>query len=99
MLGSSLTTNPNPARMTIPTPRGVADAKGDVFMAKIELNVEGMTCGHCQKAVKDALEGVNGVKSATVDLESGRAVVDADTNIQVLISAVEDEGYRASLAQ
>jgi len=65
---------------------------------KIELNIEGMTCAHCQKAVKEALEGVGGVHNVEVDLERGKALVDADTNVQLLIAAVEDEGYRATLS-
>ena len=64
---------------------------------KIELNVEGMTCGHCQSAVKGALEGVPGVHNATVNLEAGRATVEGSADVQILISAVEDEGYRATL--
>ena len=64
---------------------------------KIELNVEGMTCDHCQSAVKGALEKVPGVRNATVDLEKGHAFVEGSADVQVLISAVEDEGYRATL--
>lgn len=34
-------------------------------MEKVDLNVEGMSCGHCEKSVKDALTdiGVNQVKA------------------------------------
>lgn len=65
----------------------------------IKLNVEGMTCGHCQSAVKNALESVDGVQSAEVDLQSGTAIVKGASNYQDLIGAVEEEGYRATLAQ
>lgn len=65
----------------------------------IKLNVEGMTCGHCQSAVKNALESVDGVRNAEVDLQSGSAVVKGASNYQDLINAVEEEGYRATLAQ
>jgi copper chaperone len=65
----------------------------------IKLNVEGMTCGHCQSAVKNALESVDGVQSAEVDLQSGVAVVKGASSVQDLIGAVEEEGYRATLAQ
>lgn len=64
---------------------------------KVRLNVEGMTCGHCQKAVKDALEGVPGAESATVDLEGGTATVEGSPDVQLLIRMVEEEGYRATL--
>lgn len=65
----------------------------------MKLNVEGMTCGHCQKAVKEALESVPGVEGADVNLEEGSAQVHGSADAQVLISAVEDEGYTATLAR
>ena len=37
------------------------------------LQVEGMTCGHCEKAVRTALTGLHGVRAASVDLAAGRA--------------------------
>jgi copper chaperone len=64
----------------------------------IELTIEGMTCDHCQKAVTSALEGVDGVASAQVDLAAGRARVEGDADVQRLIAAVVDEGYRANRA-
>ena len=39
-----------------------------------KLNVEGMMCQHCVAHVKGALEGVDGVTEAVVDLEAGTAV-------------------------
>ena len=39
------------------------------------LSVAGMMCGHCEKSVREALEAVPGVASASVDLGSGRATV------------------------
>lgn len=61
-----------------------------------ELKIEGMTCHHCQAAVKKALEKVAGVRSADVDLAHGTAKVEGAADIAALIAAVEDEGYRAS---
>ena len=62
------------------------------------LNITGMTCGHCQTAVKNALEGVDGVKKAEVDLNSGVATVQGDADVKALVSAVEEEGYQAAPA-
>ncbi|HKI58984.1 MAG TPA: heavy-metal-associated domain-containing protein [Trueperaceae bacterium] len=61
------------------------------------LKVEGMTCHHCVMAVTKALESVDGVKSAEVDLDHGSAVVDGEADLQAMIAAVQEEGYRASL--
>lgn len=59
------------------------------------LKIEGMTCGHCVRAVKQALEAVPGVQSATVDLDGGTAVVTHDETVATpaLAHAVKEEGY------
>lgn len=60
------------------------------------LTITGMTCGHCQKAVTEALESVEGVTKVDVNLESGMAKVEGSSDTSALISAVEEEGYSAS---
>lgn len=59
------------------------------------LKIGGMSCGHCVKHVKEALEGVKGVKKAHVELESASAVVEHKDSVAVeaLASAVADAGY------
>jgi copper chaperone len=65
----------------------------------IELNVTGMSCGHCKAAVEKALKSVNGVSAVEVNLEQGKARVSGDQiNTDALIVAVVDEGYSASAA-
>ncbi len=67
-------------------------------MATTTLKVTGMTCGHCVKTVTTALEGVEGVGAARVDLETGRAIIDFDgarTTPAELASVVTEEGYMA----
>lgn len=64
---------------------------------KTQLNVEGMTCEHCERAVKGALERVPGVAHAEVDLSAGSATVEGSADVQMMLRAVEEEGYRASL--
>lgn len=61
------------------------------------LNIEGMTCDHCVKAVQGALERTPGVERAQVDLEAGQAMVEGSGDVQVMLQAVEAEGYGASL--
>ena len=63
------------------------------------LTIEGMSCGHCQKRVTDALTGVKGVKKADVNLESKSADVmfyESKTNLEQLKTAVEAAGYTVS---
>ena len=64
------------------------------------LQIGGVTCGHCVAAVTGALEGVAGVESVAVDLESGFARVGlesgAEANVEALVRSVEDAGFEAS---
>ncbi|RSK26678.1 copper chaperone [Bacillus sp. HMF5848] len=65
-------------------------------MEKTTLNVSGMTCGHCEKAVKTALSNLEGVASVNVSLQAGTVEVEYDTakvSVQSLKDAVEDQGY------
>lgn len=64
----------------------------------MELTIEGMSCGHCQAAVQRALESVDGVDRADVDLAGGRAVVHGGADPAALVRAVEEQGYRAAPA-
>ena len=59
------------------------------------MKINGMMCGHCEAAVKKALEAVTGVESAEVSHEAGTAVVTLkeDVDNAVLKKAVEDKDY------
>jgi copper chaperone len=62
----------------------------------IELNVTGMTCGHCKAAVEGALKQVSGVSAVAVNLEQGKAIVEGENlDSGLLIAAVIEEGYTA----
>jgi copper chaperone len=64
----------------------------------IELNIEGMTCMHCVKAVTEALSRVPGVtKVQEVDLEKGTATVQGSPDPHALVSAVKEAGYQAEV--
>ncbi|WP_404332892.1 copper chaperone CopZ [Mesobacillus maritimus] len=65
-------------------------------MEKVTLNVTGMSCGHCVKAVEGsvgALEGVNSVQvnldAATVEVEFNSGVV----TIEKIKETIDDQGY------
>lgn len=59
------------------------------------LEITGMMCGHCEMAVKKALETVDGVESADVSHEKGTAVVTLSKEVSddVLKKTVEDKDY------
>jgi copper chaperone CopZ len=59
------------------------------------LKIDGMTCGHCVMHVRSALEDVQGVKSADVNLLERSAMVEGEVlSDQALRAAVADAGYR-----
>jgi copper chaperone CopZ/thiol-disulfide isomerase/thioredoxin len=69
--------------------------------AKVSLSVEGMSCGGCVAKVKKAIEAVEGVASATVELGTGRATavgeVGGSLSPEAVVAAVVAAGKDASL--
>ena len=59
------------------------------------MNIKGMMCGHCEAAVKKALEALPEVASAEVSHEKGTAVVTLEKEIadDILKKTVEDKDY------
>ena len=72
----------------------------EIVMEK-KLSVKGMMCQHCVAHVKKALEGVEGVEEAVVDLDSNSATakLSADVADQVLVDAIVDAGYEAKVVE
>ena len=81
------------------------NTKDLVTPTKVELIVEGMTCASCVRRVEKALEKVEGVKGASVNLATETAEVDLGTNSessqieQEILTAVERAGYKAHFPQ
>ena len=59
----------------------------------LDLMVEGMTCGHCVRAVTDALGPLPGVSKVSVDLAKGQVLVSGDPDPDAVRQAIEAEGY------
>lgn len=62
-------------------------------MKKI-IEINGMSCGHCQARVEQVLNAIDGV-TAKVDLKKKRAVVNLTGNVedQTLKNVVTEAGY------
>ena len=62
------------------------------------MKIEGMMCGHCEAAVKKALEAIDGVVSAEVSHTDGTAVVTLTEDVadDVLKNAVEAQDYKVT---
>ena len=67
-------------------------------MMKKTITIEGMMCSHCSGRVKDALAALDGVSSAEVSHETGKAegTLSAAVADEVLTKAVIDAGYQVN---
>lgn len=60
------------------------------------IGVNGMTCGHCKKAIEDALNNLEGVQHVAVNLEEGNVTVKYDEELVTLGDLrieIENQGY------
>ena len=66
-------------------------------MERLNLAIEGMSCGHCVNAVSGALQQLPGVRVEQVAIGSATVSYDpGTTSADQIIDAVNDEGYTAS---
>ncbi|TFL17411.1 heavy-metal-associated domain-containing protein [Jannaschia formosa] len=62
----------------------------------MDFKVQGMTCGHCERAVTQAVRRLDPDAAVTVDRVAGRVSVESRTDAQAIRKAIEDEGYPVS---
>lgn len=65
-------------------------------MEQVTLNVSGMSCGHCVKAVEGSVGGLQGVKKVDVKLDKGQVDVEFDPSMVTLSTikeTIDDQGY------
>lgn len=64
-------------------------------MHTAQLTITGMTCGHCERSVREELSELPGVTSVTADHAAGTATVvsEAPLDAAALREAVEEAGY------
>lgn len=58
--------------------------------------VEGMSCGHCEAAVRHEVEKVHGVEDVAVDLSSKQVMVRGDFEDSAVREAIDEAGYEAA---
>lgn len=69
-------------------------------MNQLTLTIEGMTCEHCVRAVRNRLASTGGVKVEDVQVGSARIAWDPErTNLDAIEDAIADEGYTAYPAE
>ena len=65
----------------------------------VTYSVPGMSCSHCEAAVKGELAAVAGVESVDVDLETKLVVVHGEgSSARRSCAAIDEAGYEASPA-
>jgi copper chaperone CopZ len=62
----------------------------------IELTLKDMSCGHCAKAVTDAVRQIDPGADVKVDLVTKRVQIESSADIETLKRALAEEGYPAS---
>lgn len=57
------------------------------------LKVQGMSCGHCVRAVTQALQNLDPAAQVEVDLAAGEVRVASDMTSEQLGEAIREQGY------
>ncbi len=60
------------------------------------LNVEGMSCSHCENSVKKAVGELEGVESVAVDIKGNKVTIEfypERISVDTIKDAIEDQGY------
>lgn len=65
-------------------------------MQNVTLKVQGMSCGHCVKAIETSVGEMNGIETVKVNLQAAEVNVsfnDAQVSIDQIKETIEDQGY------
>ncbi|HWO76000.1 MAG TPA: copper chaperone CopZ [Bacillus sp. (in: firmicutes)] len=65
-------------------------------MEKVTLNVAGMSCGHCVKAIEGSVGNLQGVKDVKVALDEGTVQVEfnpEEVKLDTIKETIDEEGY------
>ncbi|MBD2791010.1 copper-exporting P-type ATPase CopA [Xenorhabdus szentirmaii] len=73
--------------------------KNDVIDDSVQLLLDGMTCASCVSKVQKALQSVDGVEHARVNLAERSALVTGNPSPDALVEAVIKAGYGAEIIQ
>lgn len=61
-------------------------------------NVQGMSCGHCVKAITNAVQAKDPAASVRVDLAAREVGVESSLSAEQVIEVISEEGYPVKLA-
>jgi copper chaperone len=60
-------------------------------------NVQGMTCGHCVRAITNVIKGEDPAADVQIDLAKGEVRVQSQLADEQVIGLIEEEGYSAKV--
>lgn len=60
-------------------------------------NVQGMTCGHCVKAVTRAVQQLDASAKVEADLAAKQVRVQSELVQEQVLAAIREEGYQAEV--
>ncbi|RIA20644.1 copper chaperone [Ectopseudomonas oleovorans] len=63
-----------------------------------QFKVSGMSCGHCVRAITQAIQMLDQAAKVEVDLAAGLVRVESSLNAEQIQTAIREEGYQAELA-
>ena len=58
--------------------------------------VQGMTCGHCERAVTNAIQGVDANAQVKIDRAAKRVEVETSADRAAVAAAIAEEGYQVA---
>ncbi len=63
------------------------------YIVNQTFDVQGMSCGHCERAVTQAVKSVDPTAQVKVDLAGGKVQVESAQPREAIAKAIADEGY------
>ena len=61
-----------------------------------QFEVQGMTCGHCERAVTNAIQQIDPQAQVRIDRAHNRVDVDSSQPREALAAAIAEEGYQVA---
>lgn len=61
-----------------------------------QFQVQGMTCGHCERAVINAVRDLDEQAEVRVELASGAVTVESALSREAIAQAISEEGYEVA---
>ena len=65
-------------------------------MKEFKLLIPDMTCGHCEKRIREAVSSLGGTVTS-LDLETKKVIVEVDVSKETLLKAIDDAGYTGEI--